>query len=47
MRLSIDLFNALNNNVVLAQSETFGTSLGQPTEILQGRLIRAALQVTF
>ena len=42
-----DLFNALNSNVVLSQNQTFGANLDQPTEILQGRLLRVAALFTF
>jgi hypothetical protein len=47
IRPSFDLFNAMNSNVVLASNQNFGTSLDQPTEILQGRLARVAVQVKF
>ena len=39
-----DAYNALNSGVVLSQNQTFGTALGRPVTILQGRLLRFGLQ---
>jgi hypothetical protein len=41
------LFNVTNGNVVLQEVQTFGASLGQPQNFLQGRLMRLALLVNF
>ena len=43
----LDVYNALNSNVVLTENQTFGAALGQPLTILQGRIFRAALQMKF
>ncbi len=43
----LDVYNALNSNVVLTENQTFGSALGQPLTILQGRIFRAALQMKF
>jgi hypothetical protein len=42
-----DVYNLLNSNTILSQNETFGTALGRPTAILQGRLFGLGLQLTF
>ncbi len=39
-----DAYNALNTGVVLTENQNFGTALGRPTSILQGRLWRLGLQ---
>lgn len=39
-----DAYNALNSGVVLTQNQVFGTALGRPVTILQGRLLRFGLQ---
>jgi hypothetical protein len=44
---ALDIFNALNSNVVLEQNEAFGTTLGQPLSILQPRLLRISGQWKF
>lgn len=41
------MYNVLNSNVVLSQNQNFGAALGQPLTILQGRIVRAALQYKF
>ena len=43
----LDVYNTLNSNVVLTENQTFGSALGQPLTILQGRIFRAALQMKF
>jgi len=45
--INLDLFNALNVSSILGEIQTFGPSLGQPTEILQGRFARIATTVKF
>jgi hypothetical protein len=44
---SLDMFNALNSNVVLAKNQSFGTTLDQPSQILQPRLLRVSGQWKF
>jgi hypothetical protein len=43
----VAVFNVTNNNVVLAEVESFGRSLGRPLNILQGRMLRLALLLAF
>ena len=42
-----DIFNVLNSSTILSQTETFGSALGRPTAILQGRLFALGLQMNF
>lgn len=44
---SLDLYNLNNSSVVLTEVETFGPSLGRPTNTLPGRLIRLGVLVKF
>lgn len=44
---AVDLFNALNSNVVLQRNQAFGASLDAPQQILQPRLIRLSAQWKF
>ena len=44
---ALDMFNALNSNVVLSENQNYGTSLGQPQAVLQGRLLRLSAQIKF
>ena len=44
---ALDVYNALNSNVVLQQNQNFGSSLGQVQQILQGRLLRISNQIKF
>jgi hypothetical protein len=44
---ALDMFNALNSNVVLSENQNFGSSLGQPLAVLQGRLLRLSSQIKF
>jgi hypothetical protein len=44
---ALDIFNALNTNVVLSENQNFGSTLGQPQAILQGRLLRISNQIKF
>jgi hypothetical protein len=44
---ALDMFNALNSNVVLAENQNFGSTLGQPQAVLQGRLLRISSQIKF
>jgi hypothetical protein len=45
--INLDVFNVLNVSSILGEIQTFGPSLGQPTEILQGRFARIASTVKF
>lgn len=45
--VALDMFNALNSNVVLAQNESFGVTLDRPSQILQPRLLRLTAQWKF
>ncbi|MDO8681386.1 MAG: carboxypeptidase-like regulatory domain-containing protein [Acidobacteriota bacterium] len=42
-----DVFNLLNSSTILSQTETFGSALGRPTAILQGRLFALGMQLNF
>jgi hypothetical protein len=42
-----DIFNVMNFSYVKLQNTTFGTSLGQPLDVLQPRLLRLAMQMRF
>ncbi|MBI3491335.1 MAG: TonB-dependent receptor [Acidobacteria bacterium] len=44
---ALDMFNALNTNVVLSENQNFGSALGQPLAVLQGRLLRVSSQIKF
>src|SRR5258708_23975702 len=44
---ALDMFNALNSNVVLAENQNYGSTLGQPQAVLQGRLLRLSSQIKF
>jgi hypothetical protein len=44
---SLDMFNALNSNVVLSETQAFGPNLGNPTSILQPRLLRMSFNMKF
>ena len=37
---TLDLFNIFNNNAVTNAVQTVGTSLGRPSAIVMGRLLR-------
>jgi hypothetical protein len=43
----VAVFNVLNANTVLQEVQSFGPSLGQPQNVLQGRLMRLALLLNF
>ena len=49
MKLSgqFDIFNLLNASTILSQTEHFGSALGRPTAILQGRLFALGMQLGF
>jgi hypothetical protein len=44
---ALEMFNALNTNVVLTENQNFGSTLGQPQAVLQGRLLRVSSQIKF
>ena len=44
---TVDMFNALNSSAILAQNNTYGTSWQTPTTILQGRLVKVGMQLSF
>jgi hypothetical protein len=43
----IAVFNAMNANTVLQEVQSFGSSLGQPQNVLQGRMMRLAVLFNF
>jgi hypothetical protein len=43
----LQIFNVTNANSILNQNTSFGPRLGQPLEILTGRVPRLGVQVTF
>jgi hypothetical protein len=43
----MDLFNAFNSNAVTNAVQTVGTSLGRPSSIVMGRLVRLGGRMTF
>ena len=45
--ISLDMFNVLNSNVVLSETQAYGPALGNPTSILQPRLLRISGGVKF
>jgi hypothetical protein len=45
MSLQVDLFNALNANPIFSTTDAVGSTLGQVTAILQGRMPRLAFQM--
>jgi hypothetical protein len=44
---TLDLFNVFNNNAVTSAVTTIGSSLGRPSAIVMGRLLRVGGRVTF
>ena len=42
-----DIFNVFNNNAVTNAVQTIGSSLGRPSAIVMGRLVRLGGRVTF
>jgi len=43
----VAVFNVTNNNVVLQEVQNFGSTLGQPQNFLQARMLRLALLLNF
>lgn len=44
---TFDLYNVFNNNAVTNAVQTIGTSLGRPSSIVMGRLVRIGGRITF
>jgi hypothetical protein len=44
---TIDLYNVFNSSAVTSANTTIGTSLGRPSAIVMGRLLRVGVHVTF
>jgi len=44
---TVDVFNLFNNNAVTSAVTTVGTSLGRPSAIVMGRLVRVGGHITF
>ena len=44
---TMDLFNVFNNNAVTNAVQTIGTSLGRPSAIVMGRLVRLGGRISF
>ena len=47
LQAALDVFNATNSDAVFNQVQTFGSSLGRPTDVIQGRLFRVGMQLKF
>ncbi|MBI3491692.1 MAG: TonB-dependent receptor [Acidobacteria bacterium] len=47
LEASVDIFNLLNANPVLAQNEAIGSTLGRPSRILAPRIVRVGATVKF
>ena len=45
--VGIDLFNLLNENAAILRNQNFGSSLDQPTQILQPKMARLSLKMEF
>ena len=43
----MDLYNLFNGNAIIAENRTYGSGYALPTRILQGRLMRLALQMSW
>ena len=44
---TLDLFNVFNNNAVTNAVQTLGPSLGRPSAIVMGRLLRLGGRISF
>jgi hypothetical protein len=44
---TVDVFNVLNNNAVTNAVQTIGSSLGRPSAIVMGRLVRVGGRISF
>jgi hypothetical protein len=47
VRPQLDIFNALNSNAITQVNATFGPSLLQPQSVLDPRLLRMNVRITF
>ena len=47
LRPELAIFNALNANPVLSQTNTFGPSLGNAITVLNPRMLRVGLNIEF
>ncbi|SVC99885.1 uncharacterized protein METZ01_LOCUS352739, partial [marine metagenome] len=41
----LDVYNALNAATVVDEIDSYGSSFGRPTRLLQGRILRTAFQI--
>jgi hypothetical protein len=44
---TVDVFNIFNNNAITSANTTIGSSLGRPSAIVMGRLLRLGGRITF
>jgi hypothetical protein len=44
---AFDIFNATNSSAAFTEVQTFGSSLGRPTDVIQGRIFRFGAQMKF
>jgi hypothetical protein len=44
---ALDIFNTLNASTVFNKIQTYGSALGRPTDVMQGRVFRFGLQMKF
>ena len=44
---TLDVYNVFNSNAVTSSVTTIGSSLGRPSAIIVGRLVRAGWHMTF
>jgi hypothetical protein len=44
---AFDIFNAANSSAAFNEVQTYGSSLGRPTDVIQGRIFRFAAQMKF
>ena len=47
MQGQVDIYNLFNNNVVIAQNNTYGSSWQVPLAILAGRLVKFGILLKF
>jgi len=47
LKPGVDVYNLLNSNVAITQHQNFGSALGRPERVLQGRLVRVTAQIDF
>ncbi len=44
---AVEIYNLANSSVVLNETQTFGASLGNPTQIMQGRFVKLSAMLKF